>query len=108
MKKHRKYVEFKGGKDAILRSIIQEAKDEAKTASVCYKNFGVEFTMLSTIDVKGKNAHSIFKHLAKHSKAPSWNFNKYLVSADGERVKYLPSSVIGDELLGEITAIEAK
>ncbi|MFT6387899.1 MAG: glutathione peroxidase [Cellvibrionaceae bacterium] len=71
----------------------QEAKDEKITASICYENFGVEFTMVSPIDVKGKDAHPIFKHLAVNSRAPSWNFNKYLISADGERIMYFASNV---------------
>lgn len=71
----------------------QEAKDEKTTASICYENFGVEFTMVAPIEVKGNDAHPIFKHLSKDSQAPSWNFNKYLVSANGERITHFPSSV---------------
>lgn len=71
----------------------QEAKDEETTASVCYVNFGVEFTMVAPVKVKGKNAHPIFKHLAEKNQAPSWNFNKYLVSADGNRITHFSSAV---------------
>ncbi len=72
-------------------SFNQEADDEAKTAGVCYENFGVSFLMTSTINVKGKSAHPIFAHLAKESEAPSWNFNKYLVDKQGKVLNHFAS-----------------
>ncbi|WP_299775611.1 glutathione peroxidase [uncultured Pseudoteredinibacter sp.] len=70
----------------------QEAKDEAKTAEVCYINYGVKFTMMSSSPVTGDDANTLFKELAdKTGKEPKWNFNKYLVSPDGTQVKYFPS-----------------
>jgi glutathione peroxidase len=36
----------------------QEAKDEAETAQVCFMNYGVTFTMLSPLPVKGATAWS--------------------------------------------------
>jgi glutathione peroxidase len=85
-------------------SFNQEADDEAQTANVCYKNFGVTFTMTKTISVKGKNAHPIFQHLANQTSQPSWNFNKYLISADGQLVKKFSSSVspMSQELTQEV------
>lgn len=60
-------------------SFKQEEKSEEATASICYQNYGVEFPMFTHIDVKGKSAHPLFKHLAKQTTEPQWNFNKYLV-----------------------------
>ncbi len=57
----------------------QAAKDEATAAGVCYKNYGVTFTMLAPTNVKGKDANPTFQHLAAKSETPGWNFNKYLV-----------------------------
>ena len=37
-----------------------------------------------------------FKELARQTKEPSWNFNKYLVSADGKVVKHFESRVAPD------------
>ena len=70
----------------------QEADGEAKTAEVCYLNYGVTFTMLAPISVKGPNAHPLFKELARQSTAPRWNFNKYLVGPSGAVVKHFGSS----------------
>jgi glutathione peroxidase len=67
-------------------SFNQEAEDEAEVADVCYKNFGVTFTMLSTVPVKGDDAHPLFKEVASQSQFPRWNFHKYLINPAGEVV----------------------
>ena len=71
----------------------QEAKDEAETADVCFVNYGVTFTMLSPSSVTGGAANPVFRELGRRSSAPSWNFNKYLVSADGKLVRHFDSRV---------------
>ena len=71
----------------------QEAADEEKAAEVCFVNNGVTFTMLSTTNVKGANANPVFKALAAQTSEPKWNFNKYVVSADGKSVQYFDSRV---------------
>jgi glutathione peroxidase len=71
----------------------QEAATEKKTADICYINFGVKFTMMAPISVKGESAHPFFKALAERSQEPSWNFSKYLISADRSEVQYLPTTV---------------
>jgi glutathione peroxidase len=71
----------------------QEAKDEAETAQVCYENYGVTFTMLSPLPVKGAAANPVFKELNRQSHEPTWNFNKYLVKPDGSVVQYFDSDV---------------
>jgi len=72
-------------------SFFQEEKSEEGSARVCYKNYGVTFTMFSHTDVRGGKAHPIFQHLKEESKAPSWNFNKYLIH--GDRVEHFGSKI---------------
>ena len=49
--------------------------------------------MLAPSHVKGDEKNDVFAHLAAQSgKQPSWNFNKYLVSHDGERVSHYGST----------------
>lgn len=71
----------------------QEAASEAEAAQVCYENFGVTFTMLSPLPVKGVAANPVFRELARQTQVPSWNFNKYLVRPDGTVVAHFDSSV---------------
>jgi len=87
----------------------QEAKDEAETAEVCYVNYGVKFTMLTESEVKGDHANPVFKELARQTKAPSWNFNKYLVKPDGTVVKHFGSATTPDskDMTNEIDAVLA-
>ncbi|RPI15762.1 MAG: glutathione peroxidase [Lysobacterales bacterium] len=61
----------------------QEAASQAETAEVCYRNFGVTFTMVAPSPVKGPDANPVFKELARQSREPGWNFSKYLVRPDG-------------------------
>jgi len=74
----------------------QEAKTEAKTADVCFVNYGVTFTMLAPSSVTGANGNPVFRELNRRAGEPSWNFNKYLVSADGKSVQRFDSDVTPD------------
>jgi glutathione peroxidase len=72
----------------------QEHTDFEKISDVCYVNYGVTFTMLEPSSVKGEVANKLFKNLAKRTgEQPAWNFNKYLISADGSVVQHFASSV---------------
>ncbi len=74
----------------------QEAKDEDEAATICYINYGVTFTMLAPQHVKGPEANAVFKELARQTQEPKWNFNKYLVAADGKVLQYFDSRVAPD------------
>jgi glutathione peroxidase len=74
----------------------QEARDEAETAQVCYKDFGVTFTMLSPLKVLGPSANPVFRELARQTREPGWNFNKYLVRPDGKVLAHFDSDVTPD------------
>jgi glutathione peroxidase len=71
----------------------QEDKSEEKAAEICFLNNGVTFTMLAPQHVKGPDAIPLFQELARQSKAPAWNFNKYFVQPDGKVAQYFDSKV---------------
>ena len=74
----------------------QEADAQAETAEVCYVNYGVTFTMVEPGAVTGRDANPVFAELARQSREPRWNFNKYLVTADGKVAAYFGSGVAPD------------
>jgi glutathione peroxidase len=74
----------------------QEAKLDKEIADVCFINYGVTFDMFAPIKVTGQGAHPLFKELAAQSSEPAWNFNKYLVNAEGKVVNYFDSNVTPD------------
>lgn len=71
----------------------QEAATEKEAASVCFKNFGVEFTMIAPGPVTGAEATPVFAHINDQSTPPRWNFSKYLLDRDGQVLEAFPSSV---------------
>jgi len=74
----------------------QESSDEAKSAEICFLNNGVTFPVMAATKVKGAEANPVFIELNKQASEPKWNFNKYLVTADGKVAKYFPSNVAPD------------
>ena len=86
----------------------QEEDDEADAAAVCFDKYEVTFPVIATSSVKKRNANPVFKGLGEAKGYPSWNFNKYVISADGEVVAKFGSSVGPDSdelrnLIDEVT-----
>jgi glutathione peroxidase len=52
--------------------------------------------MFAPIKVTGETANPLFKSLASQAKAPTWNFNKYLLNREGKVVKYFDSQATPD------------
>jgi glutathione peroxidase len=75
----------------------QEAKTEEEAARICKENFGVSFTMVAPSYVTGPRANPIFMEINKQSQAPDWNFNKYIIDADGHVLEHFPSAVEPDD-----------
>jgi glutathione peroxidase len=77
----------------------QEPGPDTEIAEFCEMNFGVTFPLFSKIDVKGDNAHPLYKYLTSEKKgllgseAIKWNFTKFLVGKDGKVIdRYAPTT----------------
>ena len=70
----------------------QEPGSNEEIKAFCTSRFDVTFPMFAKISVKGSDQHELYKFLKeKTGKEPSWNFCKYLVSADGTEITFHPS-----------------
>ena len=66
----------------------QELDSNQQIADFCENTFGVKFPMFTKTSVKGETASKLFKELATITKtSPKWNFYKYLISRDGQKIK---------------------
>ncbi len=68
-------------------SFNQEKKTNEDVKEFCEVNFNITFPITSIYDVKGDNAHEIFKWARdNHGKSaiPKWNFHKILINKDGK------------------------
>ena len=68
-------------------SFNQEKKDNKEVKKFCEVNFEIDFPLTTITDVKGTNAHEIFKWAKKNhgnSAVPKWNFHKILIGKDGK------------------------
>lgn len=81
----------------------QDKGSDTEIASFCLRNYGVDFPMMSKIDVNGANAHPLFTWLK--AQAPGllgtemikWNFTKFLVGRDGRVLhRYAPKTQPAD------------
>jgi len=85
----------------------QEPDSNQQIADFCENTFGVKFPMFTKTAVKGENASKLFKELSAATKTtPKWNFYKYLISRDGQRIKSF-SSMTGPQDASFVKAVEA-
>jgi glutathione peroxidase len=76
----------------------QEPGSNDEIASFCQLNYGVSFPMFAKVDVKGPNAHPLFRYLTEQApgfwnKEIKLNFTKFLIDRDGNVVnRYAPTT----------------
>ena len=72
----------------------QEPGSASDIESFCEVNYGVTFPITEKIDVKGSQQHQLYQWLTRRQKngvkdsKVKWNFQKYLVSPEGELIDY--------------------
>ena len=68
-------------------SFNQEKKANKEVKKFCEVNFNINFPMSEITEVKGDNAHAIFKWAKLNygkSAIPKWNFYKILINKEGK------------------------
>lgn len=90
----------------------QEPGTPEQIAEFCSATYGVTFPMTEKIDVNGPGRHPIYAELAPipdasgHQGDIRWNFEKFVVSADGSQItRFSPKTAPDDPTV--IAAVEA-
>lgn len=90
----------------------QEPGTSAQIAEFCSATYGVTFPMFEKADVNGDGRHPLYTELVKAADAEGeagdvqWNFEKFLVSADGEVIgRFRPKTVPDSEEI--VSAVES-
>ena len=76
----------------------QEPGTEDDIQAFCELNFGVSFPLTAKVDVRGKNQHPLYAELTRFKTGVmpgliKWNFEKFLINADGEIVNRFAPTV---------------
>jgi glutathione peroxidase len=89
----------------------QEPGTEEEIATFCSTTYGVTFPLMQKIDVNGPDRHPVYDELTKVADAEGkdgdirWNFEKFVLSPDGEVVaRFSPMVTPEDE--GLVATIE--
>jgi glutathione peroxidase len=89
----------------------QEPGSPDDIATFCESSYGVTFPLFSKIDVNGEGRHALYEELTAHADDEGeagdiqWNFEKFLVSRDGEVVRRFRPLTTPDDA-GLVSAIE--
>jgi glutathione peroxidase len=90
----------------------QEPGSSEEISEFCAKNYGITFPIMQKIEVNGPNRNEVYKALTpiagQDGKAGDihWNFEKFVVSADGKHVtRFAPKTKPDDPQV--IAAVEA-
>ena len=90
----------------------QEPGSAEEIQSFCSTTYGVDFPLFEKIDVNGDDQHPLYAELTQvadeegHTGDIRWNFEKFVISADGETVTRFNPTVKPDDP-SVIAAIEA-
>jgi glutathione peroxidase len=89
----------------------QEPGTSEEIATFCSTNYGITFPIVEKVEVNGPNRHEVYKALTPIADADGkagdirWNFEKFVISADGTKVtRFSPKTQPDDPKV--IAAIE--
>lgn len=81
----------------------QEPGDADTIEGSCLVNYGVSFPMFEKVEVKGPNAHPLFKWLSMQlpglvGRQIKWNFTKFLIGRDGQPLRRFAPTTRPDKI----------
>ena len=87
----------------------QDPGSNEQIGAYCQKNYGVNFPMFAKVDVKGPEAHILFRYLTNNSKGIlgngiKWNFTKFLIGRDGKVLNRFAPTTKPEDLESEVVA----
>ncbi|OTG71599.1 glutathione peroxidase [Acinetobacter sp. ANC 4169] len=91
----------------------QDPGSNEQIGAFCQKNYGVNFPMFAKVDVKGPEAHIIFRYLTNNSKGVlgngiKWNFTKFLINKKGQVINRYAPTTKPEDLEADIEAALAQ
>ena len=91
-------------------SFNQEKKDDNDIKKFCEVNFNINFPLSTITNVKGDNAHEVYKWAKKNygkSAIPKWNFHKILINREGKISNTFASftNPLSDKVLKKIESL---
>jgi len=91
----------------------QDPGSNKEILEFCQLNYGVTFEMFNKINVKGKDIHPLYNYLVnnspiKHGKKIKWNFEKFLISSQGEILNRYQSKITPRAIEDDILKILVK
>ena len=88
----------------------QEPGDASEIADFCQRHYGVDFQMMSKVEVNGAGTHPLYQWLKQQApgllgtQAIKWNFTKFLVGRDGRVLKRYAPQDAPAKIAGDIEA----
>jgi len=89
----------------------QEPGSSAEIQEFCSVNFGINFPIFEKVDVKGENAHPLFKYLTSEKKgllgseSIKWNFTKFLINKEGKPIARFAPNTAPEKISQEIESL---
>ena len=86
----------------------QEPGSSEEIQEFCTVNYGINFPIFEKVDVKGKDAHPLFKYLTSEKKgllgseSIKWNFTKFLINKEGKPIARLAPNTAPEKISKEI------
>ena len=86
----------------------QEPGSSEEIQEFCTINYGINFPIFEKVDVKGEDAHPLFKYLTSEKKgllgseSIKWNFTKFLINKEGKPIARFAPNTTPEKISKEI------